>query len=212
MKAPKIEAAPSLTDSTDFGMNIDSSSDQFLSKLMNSKPRLLEDRGSSKLYVTGTQKGYYFLVSSKNKLIYFNKYIDINKGLVGKPTVTQIAVWRAMGGPLSSIGVVKSTIFRYMLPRFKILMSDRIQTLDGRRLWLDLMGTALDEDYHVALVDFQMRKVLSLESLTELRIWDQMKDGAWSWNSNKHQGLRFLISKDPLPKSTPMLKDILENL
>ncbi len=210
-EVPEIEAMPSLTDSTDFGLTNDGLNRKLLDSLLKKKPKVLEDRGDSVLYVTGNEKGYYFLVEDQ-RIAYLSKYQKSNKKMVGHSTVTQVAVWLALDAPLSAGGTVTNTIFKHMLPRFGAIMSDRIQTLDGRRLWIRLLALGLKYNYHVALADFHGRRVLEIGSMAELRLWDQIKDGIWSWNSNKHQGLRFLISKKPFPSTVPMLNDVLESL
>lgn len=202
-----LEAMPSLTGDTDFDL-ASSSGNQKMLKYLESKPHSLvytetKENIEGKLFTTGSATGgYYYMVSDK-RLVYCMHYKKIIKKLVGIPVVTQTAVWSDPRGVVNR-GLTHDVVFGLLIPRFKVIMSDRIQTNLGQRLWLSLISNALEKSLNVGLVDFNTHRVLTFDSNAEFRLYEERSiDGFWDWNSMKHQDIRFLISKPNIPQGIP---------
>lgn len=209
-----IAAMPSLCDSTDFGLTSEEKNKEFLQKLMKRKVEILESDDKSVLYYTGSEDGgYYFLVSTKEQLlVYVSQYKKKRVIIDDIHTITQVCVWRAIGFDLPMLtGIVRRVIFQYYIPRMHRLMSDRIQTERGRDLWLDLLGIALSRGLHVAIIDFNAKKMLEIDSKAELRLYDSYINKLWKWNSMKHQALRLMLS-DTKFRSAQSLSNYLNSL
>lgn len=199
-------AMPSLCDSTDFGLTNERANRKLRIKLERDKPIVVETMPTGAvLQKTGRDRGYYFVVNPEESLlVYVMQYKKLQKNLTGIPSAVQTAVWRAIGQPLAQ-GIVTHVYFKQLLPMYGAIMSDKLQTEDGQRLWKDLTGQALRKrNLFVYLVDFNMQHFLHIESPFEYRIWEDDIGGYWSWNSMKHQGIRFLIANKQVPKATRM--------
>jgi hypothetical protein len=194
----KIYAMPSLCDVTDFGLNNSRTNKQLLTKLASKAVQIdppvpLPSRMA--FYKTGDSSGSFFVKElEEDILIYYMKYEVKQKNLLGCKTVTQTAVWKAEGQGLPR-NFVAGVVFDILLKTFPAILSDRIQTEDGKKLWLDFMWFALDHGYQVALVNFNASKCVEIENGASLRLWltNESKDSPWAYNSLQHQGLRFLI-------------------
>ena len=206
MNTYRVSAMPSLCDSTNFGLTDVANNKSMRIKLEKDNPAVVEVMSSGAvLQKTGTDRGYYFVVEpQENLLVYVMQYKKLQKNLTGIPTAVQTAVWRALGEPLAD-GLVRSVYFNHLLPKYGAIMSDRIQTSRGRDLWIDLIRRSLKgTSLYVCLVDFLQQHFLHIESTFEFRIWEDDIGGYWSWNSMRHQGIRFLISTKPIPKAIRM--------
>lgn len=202
----RIEAMPSLCDSTNFGLTSEDANRKLRLKLERQKPQTIETLNSgAQLQKTGKEKGYYFVVSPEsNLLVYLMRYERFQRTLPKVPSAVQTAVWRAIGTKYAK-NVVQHVYFKHLLPMYGAITSDRLQTEQGRYLWLDLIGQALEsKKLFVYLVDFNRRDFLWIESPFELRIWEDETDGYWAWKSMKHQGLCFMISQTKIDHALRM--------
>ncbi len=192
----KIYAMPSICDTTDFGLSNESLNKAQAVKWLARSPTTLGTIGSSCLYRVGdNNNGFIFLYNTKSQLVtYFVRYKTRLTKIEGH-TVTQTALWRALGA-FDTADITRNTIFKYFLVHYPAIMSDRIQTEDGRRFWTDLMGKALSQGFQVCLVDLNSKTIHSIDSEDELRAWVSDEKSMWAWNSMKHQGLRFMIRKE----------------
>lgn len=198
MKTQEILAIPSLCDSTDFGLSKYSFNSQTLNDLKKrtSLEELAKLTDNLRLYHFGSpeQGGYFVENISKGEIVYYMKYKKFDKKLVGVPSVTQTAVWQSLTGGLIS-GFAKLFVFTHLLKEYPAILSDKLQTERGRDFWIRLMDQALEKGYKVGLVDFNGQKVHLIPDENSLSQWYRLDEGAWSWHSNKHQGLRFVIYK-----------------
>jgi hypothetical protein len=204
-----IVAIPSLCDDEDFDLADPAKNRRKLTGLMARRPTQWGDDNELgeglvlyRLGTPGGTGGSVFLTATDpggSLIAYFMEYKRITKSVIGS-SVTQTKVWRARGMGVPS-GFVQGMMLGPLLDEFGAVMSDRLQTEDGKDLWVDFMGLALREKLHVALVDLPHRQVRPLRSSSDLREWsaDTKGAGPWAWHSRKHQGLRFLISKKPIP-------------
>lgn len=194
----KIIAMPSLCDVEDFGLSNIEFNQAKAQKLLRSNPVLQGEPATGlKLYRKGSHTdGTFFVVDESETIIYYRVYTEIRSQPLG-PSVTQTSVWRALTGGLPS-GFVGGMMLGPLLEEYGILLSDRIQTERGKELWVTTMSIALRSGHEVGL--FNMRNnTLHEFSSQDLTRWssEPSEDNPWSFNSMKHQGLRFFIKKKP---------------
>lgn len=216
MKDRIIFAMPSLCDSTDFGLSDYQVNRRMLRDLMKRstlKPILerSNDGIDATLYNVGSiTDGYYFMLED-DLIVYLMKYKRSNKKLLGVPSVTQTAVWRSLEA-LNVTGLVDDVIFHILLPRFGTIMSDALQTERGMELWHSLIYKSMRKSKTVALADFNLNRVVQFTLPAEFRLWvTGNRDFPWAERSQKHQGIRFIISNKKLDKSIPAISDVLND-
>lgn len=150
MKILISKSMPQLIPTTDFGMSTESARKHKLSKLQAS-PKLapLElNAPNCELYtVIGDPKLEYNYVFSidgpSQQLGYFIEYVTYKVGnSIGTNAVTQVGLWRNRS-LWSSNGLAKFIFFEYLIPKFKVVMSDSLQTESGQRFWHGRMIEAI---------------------------------------------------------------------
>lgn len=209
-----VFAMPSLTDSTDFGLTSEAANRKMVQHLRKLKPTKVRDwKYGSIIETVGTEKGYYFIIDpDTDLLVYLVKFTRQNKKLIGGSNGAQTAVWRALDSDISEGGLAKTVFFDILLPRFGTMMSDSVQTERGRDFWISLLGHAIKRNKGNAyLIDYGFTKIMSIEMMAELRVWTTMVGSPWAWNSMKHKGIRFVISKSKL-ESNRLVEQIIERL
>lgn len=186
-----LTAMPSLCDSTDFGLS---------NKLYNKKQalkflkraRVLNEIGESVLYLYGDESnGSIFLYDTRQQLITYYIRYRARKSRLNGESVTQTMLWRLLGAP-DTEGLAKDVVLKILLKEYPAIMSDRIQTEEGKTFWIGLMGSLLSKGYRVAVSNIPENKIYDIKNHAMLTEWTHGAT-AWSWNSMQHQGIRFLI-------------------
>lgn len=204
MSKTEILAMPSLCDSTDWDLDWELGNRKMLDMLRRyGKAVVVKDLGKGLIFyhnATFMANGgaYFVLDTTTDTIVYFMEYaVNAATSTIG-PTVTQTKVWRSLIAGLPR-GFVSWVVFRVLLKRHAAVLSDKLHTEAGKRLWLDLMGFAFREhEYHVILLDAVAKKNFPLTDMAQLSRWARASKGAWSWNSKRHEGIRFLITKKEL--------------
>ena len=113
---------------------------ELLSIMSKKKPKLIGPYRTGQLYHTGDiSNGYYYLMEG-DEVVYFVRYRKITGG--GNRFGRQVLVANRKGS-LASVGVAMHVFYTHLLPKFKALITDTQQTLNGRAFW----GYALDKAY-----------------------------------------------------------------
>jgi hypothetical protein len=189
-----ILAMPGLCDVTDFGLSNDAYNRKVAHSLLKKNPEIIFDLGDNvKVYKTGTNKGYIFLYNPEKDLIgYYVRYEEQQNSLVGRK-VTQTKLWRSLGDE-KAVGVTYKIVFDYLLKKYQAIMSDRLQTENGKDFWIRLMLYALDRGHEVVLADLNSRTIKKIDTTHELRLITNspVNEGPWGYMI-KHQAMRFAI-------------------
>jgi hypothetical protein len=200
----EVTAMPSLCDVTTFGLENEAFNRKSGLEWLKRNPRIVEELPHSTLYRCGdAQNGFFFLWEPNDRLVeYFIRY-ETKKTKLHGLSVTQTALWRSLTSR-DNRGLTRHVIFDMLLPQYKSLLSDQIQTADGKRFWIDLMSESLGKDLNVYLIDFLSQKIHRITQPAELRLLGADENEAtsvWFPNSNRHRGLRFMISNEPAKES-----------
>jgi hypothetical protein len=153
----------------------------------------LETIEGNKLYREGTAyNGSYFFVKA-GLIVYYMEYEVHAAHFSGLHSVTQTSVWRKLGAGVPK-GLASHVLFKYLVPKYPAVMSDKIQTDRGRDFWVDLMGDALDKKLIVELVILNKNVVIPITSEKDLNAFTQGDFNAWG-KGLQYEQLRFLIRK-----------------
>lgn len=199
MKTPEY-AAPYLEDSSeDFELATKSQRDEKTEILLqNPSLQLIERRQGVEEYelyrVGDTKRGTYFALSDSD-LRYYMEYTE-NRNLLGR-SVTQTAVWVMDERGGLPPGFVTHVVFDILIPKFQIVLSDRIQTRDGKRLWIGLLGRASRKGFQVGMLnESTAERFLYSKHDGPLQEWAEITVKGWG-QSLSHMSLRFFISALP---------------
>jgi hypothetical protein len=191
----QITAMPSLCDSTDFGLSVNNYNNKTGLSYLKRNPKIIEKLSDvSNLYRLGNKsEGFMFTWNTELQLIGYFVHYKVKSTKFHGLSVTQTALWRNLLDADSS-GLTNKVVFSILLKEYPAILSDKIQTGKGKDFWISLMTKALKLGHKVGLVSFNEQLVHNINSNLELRLWltDDLS-GAWSFNSNQHQALRFII-------------------
>ena len=112
---------------------------------------------------------------------------------------TQLFVWRQLYGQHGDVlRGFPSKIFEHLLQSHRIIISDQIQTHDGRRFWLDRMSEAIFKDdlmvYYVDLNELDSDKVPVKTTIEDLHTLLIHESKGWGSDPDKKDKV-FVIEK-----------------
>lgn len=107
--------------------------------------------------------------------------------------VTQKLVWRNIHNP-NVKGIILNVMLNYLLPKYKNIMCDEMQTELGMNLWLEFIAISYQKNLHVYLVNFDTKTINQLP--THKEFIDFYKSNQCPWISKEnYQKYRILISQ-----------------
>jgi len=141
---------PQSIEPTEFNLNDPEVNRHFAREFMKDNEReQLEDFGGSVLYKIGNRIVFIDEESElAPRILYYVQWKEIFHKFVGKRAATQIAVWRDQDEPITS-GLAQRIFFHYLLPIYGVMVTDTMQTPDGRRFWINRIGDAFKKDLRV---------------------------------------------------------------
>lgn len=193
----KVEALPQLVDPTEFNLS-DIETNESLLRELNKKPskkkigNLKSTLGDSlPIWNSGSSndKGYYW-IEHQGRIVWLVKYEVIKRNWLPNHTTTQVALWRG-GTVIFSSQASSKLFFNIVFKRTGCILSDRVQTEDGKRFWTSRIRDSLQKKLHVALVDFSKKLITEVSSLRDV---ENLSDSAWG-NMRSNQNLRWMIWK-----------------
>lgn len=157
MKIQDLYETPMLIGDHDFEPTIDNydltdaiENTQAYEKIINSsKTRQIEKHNDSQyLYVYGDK---IVLLNVVRKTVDYYVKIETGKFKLTGKYATQVEVWRTKDR--SVYGVVQKVFFDHILKSHNTILSDSLQTNEGRGLWSNLVGYAFDRGLNVYIAD-----------------------------------------------------------
>jgi hypothetical protein len=206
-----LTATPQEINPTDFGLDNFAYHAKLLHKLESKRPKpvhvLKGDQDVPVLHSGNDVDGWYYITydhPKHGKLIAAYIHHEVrsikfqHKPTINIPSFTQIALWRSdtllsrLGLPLERDSVLSTLFFKAILPKYKVVASDKQQTPGGRAFWERRLLRALKEGFHVYLIDLGVvRSVPDPDSL------DEMIKIAWGTDAS-YKDRRWIISTEKL--------------
>jgi len=106
------------------------------------------------VYKFGDSENGYVILVEDSEVIYFVKYKRISFN--GTRHARQVLVWRN-NTAFPAIGFADFVFFQRLLPTFKSLVSDQLQTEGGKKFWQFAVNKAIDQGLYVYLYDRSIR-------------------------------------------------------
>lgn len=191
-----LEAPANADPLEDFLGDLDTNKKQ-LQKLLTMKPKHVLSVNDN-LVVFSAKNGptnvFFAVAMDEMRIVYYMTYDTEKSKLIGK-FVCQSYVW--VNKTYSAARVLpRLMFFNHLLLKHKTVVTDSIQTWDGKRFWLARIKDALAKNIKVYYVNFQndhIEQIQTYEDVVRLnamyRIWD-----------NYAFDKRMVISLNPLIK------------
>lgn len=142
------------------------------------------------LYKLGDDYGA--ISKETSRLIYYVRTKKAYSKVLGKYT-TQIAVWRDVNS-LISAGLASWVFRTVVLKDTGVIVSDGVQTDQGRRFWTYQIKYALDKELFVYALDFYSKTLSRITRESEFSEFASKYYG----DDPKYRGYRFVISSHEL--------------
>jgi hypothetical protein len=170
--------------------------------IVHSSPTILRQNQFGTFYrLTRRNGGEFALIAADTGMIvYYMQYETAQRAGLGR-CATQVKVWMTIAP--GSIGIATEVFFRIMLTDFDSMVSDHIQTDDGRQFWLRRMAEAIQKDMRVGLLDHGTP--IEYDSRIGWSSWLAKVDG-WGKLPEHHERL-FFISTTPFRPSSLTLPE-----
>lgn len=169
---------------------------QLKSSITEKNPTFLQkypdDHGGS-LYTVGDQSnGYYYLVVD-DSITYFVRYRAIKGN--GNKFGRQVLVAR-VASSIESSGLALHVFYHYLLPRFKSIISDTMQTERGKAFWDYALAKAFQRNLYVYYFDRRNtpNKLVRMENREDLK---KYHSAIWGTDEG-HLRTHAVISSVPL--------------
>jgi len=138
-------------------------------------------------------KASYYFVVQEGKAIYAVRYSVTE--LKGLKATCQTSVWRDKDSP-TAVSVAAWVFFHKLLPRFGNIVSDAVQSQEGKAFWIRRSAEALRLGLYVYAIKTDAKKILVVQqvNLSDTK-WAAK---IWSTTDQDFQNRRLLISKTKL--------------
>lgn len=108
----------------------------------------------------------------------------------GVTGVYQIIVWRDQFVQ-EMVGVTEQIMFQYLVKKYPLVTSDRLQTNAGSDLWIRFMTTALNQGYHVWYFDLNQGERVEIPDVAWIR-----NNRSKVWNAKQYnEGVLMGVSQ-----------------
>lgn len=187
MKATDLFEMPQvLTHTMDWGLPDDEKNKRRTLMLLHTNPVAIREFVAGKLYKTN--KEVFFVSNSSGLIDYYMTYETKQLPELGR-CATQIKVWRRSGIGVKNITSI--VFYDIMLGEFDTLVSDRMQSKDGQRFWIDRLAESLSDGKSIGLIDHNI--IIHFDQSKSFPEWIQSVDG-WGKSTDFQEKL-FFISK-----------------
>lgn len=180
---------------TDFRLSDPAVNRAFIAKQLPQQAEIIEQTPDYKIIRTGDgNQGWIFLHNlHQDTADYVIQYKTRNWPWLNR-TVTQCVLWRNPASPYVG-DITKRMFFDYLLLRYGTIMSDRLQTMQGRDFWMARMRDAVKLKYKVGVAYLTQHKVQWYDPANDgpFQSWMQAQDTFGQ--HRKYQAIRYLISR-----------------
>lgn len=152
MKLDDLTETPQLIthDQFDHGMDDEEHNHSLYTKVANSnKTKKITDHDKGRDLVSYGDR-ILLLNHNRQTIDYYVKTVDVKIKRLGQHVV-QVEVWRS--NDIGVNGIAKKVFFDYLLPRRHVMVTDRMQTPDGKRFWIDVVEKAFNNSMYVYIYD-----------------------------------------------------------
>lgn len=148
-------------------------------------------------------KNTYALVDTiKFTILYWVKYEITYSKFTEKQTVTQVEVWREKGEQQITSGIPKTVFYEILLPKTGNMLTDVLQTKDGKGFWLDRIGDAFKLGlyvYYVSLIP--PREIIQLHNLQDVYT---VEHKTWGNPAHIFRTKKIIITTTPIDNATQL--------
>ena len=171
--------------------------------LLDSSTKVVGKYGDQPIYHTVEGEFHYYFCVNDGLIIYYMKCQVLNFPPI-KHAACQVGVWRDIENQFMRRGdgpTLAATVFRtILLPKYKDVLSDKIQTVFGKLFWLDQIRWSFENSKYIYWLQLSGEDLGAAKEIKRIKDWEHfesLKDKTWG-SSAAMQKVRLLISEQPV--------------
>lgn len=178
-----------------FGLDDLATNRAFLARNLPRRSETIEQTPDYEIVRTGDgHRGWIFLHNFQNRSVdYVVQYHTKNWPWLSNRSVSQLVLWRDAGSPYVG-GLTNRMFFDYLLPKYHLIMSDKLQTLAGRDFWGVRMREAAKRHLKVGVAYLNQKHVAWYDPSRNGQFQSWIQAQATFGPERKHKAIRFVIT------------------
>lgn len=197
MTEPLFEMPVLHTKPEDFGLNDPAVNHSEYQRLADSDYHAIEETSTFVFaYAVGHNLEFFVLNLRDRALVYYVEATPLVVPKLGN-CATQVVLWRRAGAGMQSI--TTRVFYEELLGKFDSVISDKCQTNDGRRFWIDRMAESAHKGFTVGFLN-EENVVSVYDPAMPIQQWLTAHNG---WGEDQSfAAYRYFITKKKLPPTT----------
>jgi hypothetical protein len=182
---------------TDFGLNDEKENRKQTMRFLRDADRELVKSFAHDINLYEVGRQFCLIDETNNHLIYYMRWEEIFHKFVGHRAACQIAVWRDQNKP-GYEETAREIFFDHLLPKYGVVITDALQTPDGRTFWIRRVGDAFRRNLNVYYLNLMQstdgvsRELIKIESVADFERLNKEKD-FWG-ETEKFRARKIIIS------------------
>lgn len=188
----RVLSFPQLVSGQDFGLGNPITNKEFLEKLLkDSTYKTVKFAGQTFHKVNWGNLEIGLFLTDGEFIVYYVQLKTLALQDLG-PVVVQTIVWRSLTD--APYGIT-SKVFKYILNKYQIIASDKVQTERGREFWITRLSEAFNSGNRIGL--WSNGTLVDIDTKKELKDYVNEKHILHPWGKAEHFGnFRFVIFKE----------------
>lgn len=188
-----LRESPQLIDAEDWGLSNADKNQQLYTTL--TKYHAEEKIGTYKGLDLYRRKGQFFAINPENTeapISYWIKTEVHRLSAANVSGITQHALWRNTDD-IATTGITSYIFFKILLPQYGAIISDGLQTQDGKRFWINRISEAFDKELNIyVLHELAPRKLIKI--LDQAEFAKLNRDGQIWGKEPKYKNFKLIIT------------------
>jgi hypothetical protein len=197
MTEPLFEMPVLHTKPEDFGLNDPAVNHSEYQRLAETDYHVIEENANFLFaYALNVNLEFFVLNLRDRALVYYVEATPLVVPKLGN-CATQVVLWRRAGAGMPSI--TTRVFYDELLGKFDSVISDKCQTYDGRRFWIDRMAESAQKGFTVGFLN--EKNIASIyDPSMPIQEWLTANNG---WGENQSfDAYRYFVTKKKLPPTS----------
>lgn len=175
-------------------LDFEKSNKKLAVELLQDKSRELVKNFSEDVNLYEIRNQFVLIDEKERSIIYYMKWKEIFHKFINHQAASQVLVWRDKNKPYENIA--KDIFFEYLLPKYKVVITDALQSPDGRTFWIRRIGNAFSlglNVYYLSLLQTSADKTRELIKIDSVADFERLNKEKNFWGETEKFKTRKLI-------------------
>ena len=178
-------------------LDFEKSNKRFAIALLQNKNRELVKSLSEDVNLYEIKNQFVVIDEEERHVVYYMRWTEIFHKFVNHKAASQVLVWRDKDKP-GYENTAKDIFFEHLLPKYKVVITDALQSPDGRNFWVRRIGNAFSlglNVYYLSLLPTNKevtRELIKIDSIADFERLNKEKN-FWG-ETEKFKARKLIIS------------------